>query len=308
MASWHRSRPIFITLSLYASVCVLFLFLHDGLSAMAARVHSEPIPAGALSQISADFRESIGGRVRAVKNLLRLRSSPKRIFVFGDSYVDNGNRNRTSHTVCWSHPYGETWPGRPSGRCSDGKVLSDWLAEIMGIPSPISYRELSEIDSYERKRQLASQGINFAVVGSGVFRDFGQQTFYGQIGWLKKLMEQGIVEKEALKSTLFLVSTSSNDYYNFVTEKTSPFGLPSYISQVVDALGEGIQRLGELGAQKNCSFQFNAFWLPSCRKRNCPCYQLFCFGQYYSHTSQHIFIVRDKKVASLSLLDLHSRR
>ncbi|KAI4302269.1 hypothetical protein MLD38_038043 [Melastoma candidum] len=49
---------------------------------------------------------------------------PVRIFVFGDSYADTGNWDRTGGS--WHSPYGITFPGRPSGCFSDGRVLTDY--------------------------------------------------------------------------------------------------------------------------------------------------------------------------------------
>lgn len=64
-----------------------------------------------------------------------------RIFVIGDSFVDNGNRDPDNSTYTaigsvnqsWQPPFGRTRPGKPAGRFSDGKVLSDFLG-IMFIP------------------------------------------------------------------------------------------------------------------------------------------------------------------------------
>jgi phospholipase/lecithinase/hemolysin len=71
-----------------------------------------------------------------------------KIFVFGDSYVDIGNRDpyNTTYTAIgrvnqnWAPPYGRTHPGAPAGRFSDGKVLSDHLSTTSLInPSSINY-------------------------------------------------------------------------------------------------------------------------------------------------------------------------
>jgi len=58
-----------------------------------------------------------------------------KLFVFGDSFVDTGNRDPNNNTYTaigrvnqnWAPPYGRTNPGEPAGRFSDGKVLSDLL-------------------------------------------------------------------------------------------------------------------------------------------------------------------------------------
>jgi hypothetical protein len=45
-----------------------------------------------------------------------------KLFVFGDSYADTGNAlNATSYKP----PYGITFPGKPAGRFSDGRILTD---------------------------------------------------------------------------------------------------------------------------------------------------------------------------------------
>ncbi|GKV37493.1 hypothetical protein SLEP1_g45520 [Rubroshorea leprosula] len=51
---------------------------------------------------------------------------PNKLFVFGDSYADTGNDNK-SLVNSWSVPYGITFPGKPSGRFSDGRVSTDFI-------------------------------------------------------------------------------------------------------------------------------------------------------------------------------------
>lgn len=59
----------------------------------------------------------------------------KKLFVFGDSYVDTGNRDPDNSTAtpigpvnqAWRPPYGMTNPGSPAGHFSDGNLLSEFL-------------------------------------------------------------------------------------------------------------------------------------------------------------------------------------
>lgn len=48
-----------------------------------------------------------------------------KLFVFGDSYVDTGNLGNSANS--WKKPYGFTFPGKPAGRFSDGRVLTDFV-------------------------------------------------------------------------------------------------------------------------------------------------------------------------------------
>lgn len=51
---------------------------------------------------------------------------PNAIFVFGDSYLDTGNHNKSvGLNRPWLAPYGKTYPGTPAGRFSDGRVFTD---------------------------------------------------------------------------------------------------------------------------------------------------------------------------------------
>lgn len=57
---------------------------------------------------------------------------PTKLFVFGDSYVDTGNIPK-SVLGSWKEPYGLTFPGKPAGRFSDGRVLTDYLGKFINI-------------------------------------------------------------------------------------------------------------------------------------------------------------------------------
>lgn len=52
------------------------------------------------------------------------------VFAFGDSYADTGNLP-SSVSRSWKLPYGTTFPGKPSGRFSDGRVLTDFIGTYL---------------------------------------------------------------------------------------------------------------------------------------------------------------------------------
>lgn len=55
--------------------------------------------------------------------------NPTKLFVFGDSYADTGNIGRDV-SKSWKDPYGLTFPGKPAGRFSDGRVLTDYIGTL----------------------------------------------------------------------------------------------------------------------------------------------------------------------------------
>ncbi|XP_037438151.1 GDSL esterase/lipase At5g45910-like [Triticum dicoccoides] len=84
------------------------------------------------------------------------------IFSFGGSSSDTGNNlivfppsDRVNYVL--RPPYGSTFFGRPTGRCSDGRLVIDFIAQHLGLPFvPPS---LAHNESFR-------QGANFAVSGS----------------------------------------------------------------------------------------------------------------------------------------------
>lgn len=60
------------------------------------------------------------------ENHQRYSFRPTKLFVFGDSYADTGNVKK-SLANSWKEPYGSTFPGKPAGRFSDGRILTDYL-------------------------------------------------------------------------------------------------------------------------------------------------------------------------------------
>ncbi|KAM7265125.1 hypothetical protein ACFE04_002808 [Oxalis oulophora] len=169
----------------------------------------------------------------------QISNGTTKLFVFGDSYVDAGNWDVPS--LSWLPPYGMTFPGKPSGRFSDGKVLSDFIAEFLGIESPIAYR----------LRQSGNQqnGINFAYGGTGVFpTTVGKPTLAQQIGLLEQLIQQNVYTRDDLGSSVALISVAGNDYGIGVGGGGA--GNPGLTVSLINQLGLDLKRLKDLGLRK----------------------------------------------------------
>ena len=70
---------------------------------------------------------------------------PTKLFVFGDSYVDAGN-TRKDVQGSWKEPYGITFPGKPAGRFSDGRVFSDYI----GMCLPLSLFDVLSTETLKK--------------------------------------------------------------------------------------------------------------------------------------------------------------
>ncbi|KAK2454804.1 GDSL esterase/lipase [Trifolium repens] len=92
----------------------------------------------------------------------------KKLFVFGDSYVDTGNTKKNK-PGSWKEPYGITSPGKPTGRFSDGRVLTDFIAKYLRLRTPITHKLWN--NTIVPKHYL-KYGMNFAYGGTVAGNDY----------------------------------------------------------------------------------------------------------------------------------------
>ncbi|KAJ6720137.1 hypothetical protein OIU85_023363 [Salix viminalis] len=168
------------------------------------------------------------------------KGSPK-LFVFGDSYVDTGNWQRNVRGP-WKQPYGKTiFPGKPNGRASDGRVLTDHIES----PTPYQLRNTSK---------NTQQGLNFALGGSGVFPSWKNDTLTVQIDRFEQLLKENVYSRPCdleYSSSVALVSSGSNDYsFYSAAKKGSKDGLPAFTKGLVKQLAADLHRINRLGVKK----------------------------------------------------------
>ncbi|KAJ8756341.1 hypothetical protein K2173_025153 [Erythroxylum novogranatense] len=168
-----------------------------------------------------------------------------KLFAFGDSYADTGNWDKNSGS--WLEPYGFTFPGKPSGRFSDGRVLTDYIASFLGNQTPLPYMWLK----HSNKRQ-AESGMNFAHGGTGVFDTWVKgPNMTTQIDQLKQLLQQNVYTKLDLQSSVALVSASGNDYGFYLQYKNGTLkDMPAFTKEVIKQLAKNLKRIRDLGVGK----------------------------------------------------------
>ncbi|VFQ74210.1 unnamed protein product [Cuscuta campestris] len=169
------------------------------------------------------------------------------LFVFGDSYADTGNKMK-ANASSWKPPYGSTFPGKPSGRFSDGRVLTDFLAKHVGVKSPIPYRWMKKKGS----RARLEDGVNFAYGGTGVFDTLvAEPNMTSQIRSFRRLVHDSVFNQSQVQSSgVFFVTLAGNDYSAFLAKGGTPQGLPAFISSVVNQLAVNLKFLYDHGARK----------------------------------------------------------
>lgn len=186
----------------------------------------------------------------------RKKQEEQKLWVFGDSYADTGNLGDLGRelTHAWYDPYGQTFPRRPAGRFSDGRVLTDFVASAMGMPTPVAYK----VRRGARPGMLA-RGMNFAVGGAGVL-DTGnfQRNISAQIDLFQALQAgpQRRRDNDNNNNTwTALVVVSGNDYSyassgGASNDNNGTSAAIAYIPTVVRELREQLRRLRDEAGMK----------------------------------------------------------
>ncbi|KAJ3701185.1 hypothetical protein LUZ61_004890 [Rhynchospora tenuis] len=181
------------------------------------------------------------------------------MFSFGDSLTDTGNllaSGCTSFPSISRYPYGMTYFRRPTGRCSDGRLIVDFIAEEFGLPM---------LPPYLAHRGNFRQGLNFAVAGATALdAEFFHEIGIGHVLWTNHSLSAQLSWFEELKpllcnntkdcddyfgKALFLVGEiGGNDYnYAFFVGKNLE-EVQTYVPKVVGAVVAATERLISNGA------------------------------------------------------------
>ncbi|XP_028764701.1 GDSL esterase/lipase At1g31550-like [Neltuma alba] len=187
------------------------------------------------------------------------------IFSFGDALTDTGNLQFTSSSQrpdCLRPPYGSTYFHRPNGRCSDGRLILDFIAESLHLPLVKPYLGIKNGDVKDWNTQ---HGVNFAVAGAtaldGLFFeekgfDVEGAAYYSlrvQLDWFKEFLPSLCNSpsscKEVLGNALFIVGEiGGNDYGYPLSQPGSLEELKTYVPQVVSAITSATRELINAGA------------------------------------------------------------
>ncbi|XP_077247510.1 GDSL-like Lipase/Acylhydrolase superfamily protein isoform X2 [Tasmannia lanceolata] len=182
-------------------------------------------------------------------------------FVFGDSLVDAGNNDYLfTLSKADSPPYGIDFAasgGRPTGRFTNGRTISDILGQALGAKSfPPPY-----LAPDTRAGEIFG-GVNYASGASGILDDTGS-LFIGRIPLRNQVdyfeqtrdyMVKVVTEnrtREFLKQAVFSITTGSNDIVNYI-EPSIPFFQRDKLSpsMLQDVMVSNLTVQLKLGARK----------------------------------------------------------
>ncbi|KAJ9146937.1 hypothetical protein P3X46_029150 [Hevea brasiliensis] len=182
------------------------------------------------------------------------------VFVFGDSIVDTGNNNNIKTLAkCNYPPYGRDFNGgKPTGRFSNGRVPSDFIAEAFGVKKLLP----AYLDPNLQTEDLLT-GVCFASGGNG-FDNITSSlppafTLSDQLqqfkDYIKKINSAVGEERSAtiVSKGIFIICTGTNDI--LTTYYTTPFRrfhytIDSYADFLVSLASSFIKELHGLGARR----------------------------------------------------------
>ncbi|CAN1322968.1 GDSL esterase/lipase At5g42170 [Linum perenne] len=194
------------------------------------------------------------------------------IFVFGDSILDTGNNNYiTTWSKCNFSPYGRNFLGaKPTGRFSDGKIISDLLVYIYNF----FFYLLSSVESLGIKDLLPpyldpNNGVNdlltgvaFASGGCGFDPESPKLLMALSIPDQLKLFQEYKEKLHVLigdqktnkivNDSIYLISSGNNDIglTYFLSNRRLQYDMDSYATYLVTQASEYIDDLYKLGARK----------------------------------------------------------
>ncbi|KAH9625462.1 hypothetical protein KSS87_008125 [Heliosperma pusillum] len=182
------------------------------------------------------------------------------IFGFGDSIIDPGNNNNINTIIkCNFPPYGQDFMGgTPTGRFSNGRIPTDFLAEMLAIKERVG----AYLDPSITPQDLLT-GVSFASGGAGYdpltstlasVVSLPQQLEY--LREYKARIREMVGEERTeyiMKNSLFIVVAGSDDIANtyfVIPSRRIMFDVDAYASFIANSASSFVQELYEVGARR----------------------------------------------------------
>ncbi|CAD5176407.1 unnamed protein product [Musa acuminata subsp. malaccensis] len=172
------------------------------------------------------------------------------LFSFGDSLSDTGN------VVVAGLPYGMSFFGRPTGRCSNGRLVIDFIAEALGLPllPPSTAKGKSFLKganfAYTAATTLGFRFFHRLGLSSGLWVNASLSTQIRSFEQMMPSLCNSSQEcKEYLSKSLFVVGEfGGNDYNTPIFAGRSLKQVYTFVPKVIHAIHSGVERLIGHGA------------------------------------------------------------
>ncbi|XP_073125983.1 GDSL esterase/lipase At4g26790 [Henckelia pumila] len=195
-----------------------------------------------------------------LQQISELDAKVSAIIVFGDSTVDSGNNNYIP-TVLKSNfkPYGRDFEGgKATGRFSNGRVPTDFIAEAFGIKKTVP----AYLDPAYNIKDFVT-GVCFASAGTGydnltsnvlsvipLWKEIDYYKQYQQ--WLRDYVGK-VKADEVISEALYIISIGTNDFlenYYLLPHRPSKYSVEEYQKFLAGIASTFITQIYQLGARK----------------------------------------------------------
>ncbi|KAL8229838.1 hypothetical protein R6Q57_014738 [Mikania cordata] len=212
------------------------------------------------------------------------------IISFGDSLADTGNLKQLaiiSNRVfpVFSPPYGQNFINQSTGRCSNGRLIIDFIAENLGMPLIPPF-----VQENRGNDVLAfTQGVNYAVAGAtaldpsvleamGIVNPMTNASLGVQLAWFKQSLPS-ICNNDSDcrdfigRSLILMGEIGGNDYNYPILEGKSTGEVEPFVPLVIDSIISAVTELIEMGAKSlvvpgNFPIGCSASYLTVCNSEN----------------------------------------
>ncbi|KAL7106442.1 hypothetical protein ACP275_07G114100 [Erythranthe tilingii] len=186
----------------------------------------------------------------------------KYIYSFGDGVTDIGNSVRVlpfgPFLPAARSPYGQTFPGQPTGRWSDGRIDIDFVAADLGLPNIVPYLSM--------RGSTSNDGVVFSVARSTIldrlfFKLRGVDIpphaipLSGQLRWFKAYLSSVCSTPQGCAnivgdSIIILGHIEANDIGYSLQQGKSIQQVETYVPFMIRALIEAASDLVRMGATR----------------------------------------------------------
>ncbi|XP_076896687.1 GDSL esterase/lipase At1g28650-like [Bidens hawaiensis] len=206
------------------------------------------------------------GLILLYKSCLHANGCYTSIISFGDSLADTGN---LKHLASISNrvfpvllpPYGQDFFDQSTGRCSNGRLIIDFIAERLGLPLvPPSLP-----DNRNNNTVTFKHGVNYAVAGAtaldpsvleprGIVNPMTNASLGVQLAWFKQSLPSICVShsncRDFIGRSLILVGEIGGNDYNYpILEGKQIEEVESLVPPIIDTIISAVTDLIEMGAK-----------------------------------------------------------
>ncbi|XP_076951411.1 GDSL esterase/lipase At1g28580-like [Bidens hawaiensis] len=212
------------------------------------------------------------------------------IISFGDSLADTGNlkhlgsiSNRVFSVLL--PPYGQDYIDQSIGRCSNGRLIIDFIAERLGLPLIPPFLQ----DNWNNNMVTFKHGVNYAVAGAtaldpsvlepkGIVNPMTNASLGVQLTWFKQSLPSICGSRSNCRDFIgrFLIlvgEIGGNDYNYPILEGKKIEEVESLVPPIIDTIISAVTELIEMGAKSlvvpgNFPIGCSASYLTVCGSEN----------------------------------------